>query len=277
MWVCLSLLSALCLLPGGGAESQGGGPRCQPAPDWKIGEASKMDSLRQKLEGQGLMNINYMVVNDQNMQAQRLHPLLTTRLSSNIQLYKQGDQDANVWHALKGEKDDFLVYDRCGRLTYHISLPYSIIGQGHVETAIKDTYCKRICGNCSHESVDVPEECSRPVEARPEEAAAAAAAGGAGTRVEEEAGHGDGHGRGHHAHDHGHHHGHHGHGDQQGVAHGQHHGNGNHHGDRGQHQHDVSQQRPADDADFLLLLSGDQRAVAPGPQEVQGAAVMRRP
>lgn len=40
---------------------------------------------------------------------------------------------------------------RCGRLTHHISLPYSVIGVGHVEGAIKDTYCKRMCGECTHE------------------------------------------------------------------------------------------------------------------------------
>ncbi|CAL8345043.1 unnamed protein product [Lota lota] len=74
-----------------------------------------MDSLRQKLENQGLVNVNYMVVNHQGMQAQRLHSMLTTRLSSSIKLYKQGDQDADVWQALNGEKDDFLVYDRSGR------------------------------------------------------------------------------------------------------------------------------------------------------------------
>lgn len=40
---------------------------------------------------------------------------------------------------------------RCGRLTHHIALPYSIIGTGHLETAIRDTYCDRICGECTHE------------------------------------------------------------------------------------------------------------------------------
>lgn len=40
---------------------------------------------------------------------------------------------------------------RCGRLTHHISLPYTIIGQGHVEGAIKEAYCKRLCGECTHE------------------------------------------------------------------------------------------------------------------------------
>ncbi|CAL8330918.1 unnamed protein product [Arctogadus glacialis] len=177
-----------------------------------------MDSLRQKLENQGLVNVSYMVINHQGIQAQGLHSMLTTRLSSSISLYKQGDQDADVWQALKGEKDDFLIYDRCGRLTYHIALPYSIIGQGHVENAIKDTYCKRICGDCSHESVDVPAECTRPVVARPD-------AAGVDTAVREEGvAHGDGHGRGHHGQ--GHHHG-----DQQVVAHAGHdHGHRHHHG-----------------------------------------------
>ncbi|KAF7665355.1 hypothetical protein LDENG_00146010 [Lucifuga dentata] len=159
MWVCLSLLLTLCLLHGGGAESDGGGSRCQLPPDWKIGEASKMDSLRQKLENQGLESVSYMVINHQGEQAQRLHSILEQRLAQSITLHKQDKQQPDVWQKLNGEKDDFLIYDRCGRLTYHISLPYSIIGHGHIEDAIKDTYCKRICGNCTYESSEIPEAC----------------------------------------------------------------------------------------------------------------------
>jgi len=42
MWACLTLLLTLCLLHGGGAESEGGGPRCQLPPAWKIGEVEPM-------------------------------------------------------------------------------------------------------------------------------------------------------------------------------------------------------------------------------------------
>lgn len=42
MWACLGLLVALCLLHGGGAESDGGGPRCQVAPGWKVGALDPM-------------------------------------------------------------------------------------------------------------------------------------------------------------------------------------------------------------------------------------------
>uniref|UniRef100_A0A3B3DYY8 Selenoprotein P N-terminal domain-containing protein n=1 Tax=Oryzias melastigma TaxID=30732 RepID=A0A3B3DYY8_ORYME len=165
MWAGLSLLLALCLLHGGRAESEGGGPRCQPAAAWKIGEVDPMkestgrvtvvalllDGLHKKLQGQGLTDVVFMVVNHQGEQAQRLHPLLQERLSQDIALYKQHKHQPDVWQILNGEKDDFFIYDRCGRLTHHLSLPYNIIGHGHVERAIREAYCNRMCGECAFE------------------------------------------------------------------------------------------------------------------------------
>lgn len=174
-----------------------------------------MDGLRQKLESQGLKDVAYMVVNQQGEQAQRLHAMLAQRLSVNITLYQQSEQQPDVWQALGGEKDDFLIYDRCGRLTRHISLPYSVIGPGHVESGIKEAYCSRTCGDCTHESVETPVECAVRADAQPEADAAPA--------VEDDAA------RGHH---HGHHHGHGHHGGNHGVQpHGQDHHHGRQHGD----------------------------------------------
>lgn len=42
MRACLGLLLTLCMLHGGGAESDGDGPRCQQPPLWKIGELEPM-------------------------------------------------------------------------------------------------------------------------------------------------------------------------------------------------------------------------------------------
>lgn len=178
-----------------------------------------MDGLRQKLESQGLKDVVYMVVNHQGGQSQRLHTMLAQRLTETITLYKQGEQQPDVWQTLGGEKDDFFIYDRCGRLTQHISLPYSIIGQGHVESAIKDTYCKRICGECTHESTEIPEECKEKADAQP-----------VAPPVEEDTGN---------AHHHGHHHGH-GHG-HHGVNHGHDHNHGHHHGNHGGHDSEHGQ------------------------------------
>lgn len=181
------------------------------------------------------MNVNYMVVNHQGMQAQRLHEMLNKRLSSSISLHKQEEHQPDVWQALSGDKDDFLIYDRCGRLTDHISLPYSIIGQGHIENAIKQSYCKRPCGDCMHEpSGDLPAVCNGPVESRPE------GEGPAAVEVETEPGRGHGHG---------HHHGEqhvagHTHGQGHGHHHGDHHGAGHAHG---QNQHGHSEHRQGHD------------------------------
>ncbi|KAM7416029.1 hypothetical protein PAMA_018209 [Pampus argenteus] len=212
-----------------------------------------MDGLRQKLESQGLKDVIYMVINHQGEQAQRLHRMLEQRLSENITLYKQLEQQPDVWQTLNGEKDDFLIYDRCGRLTHHISLPYSIIGQGHVEGAIKDTYCTRKCGNCTHESTETPEECKEKADTQPDADGAPA--------VEEDTGHGHHHGRHHGRHGH---HGHHGHG----INHGHDHGHGE--SQQGVRQQGYEQQQ-GQHLDF-----GQQQAVQIHhmPQEAQGVPDM---
>uniref|UniRef100_A0A3Q1F139 Selenoprotein P n=1 Tax=Acanthochromis polyacanthus TaxID=80966 RepID=A0A3Q1F139_9TELE len=232
-------------------EFEGGGPRCLLPPAWKIGDVepmkgamgrvtvvallqaimvsdgfllNRMDGLHQQLESEGLKNVTYMVVNHQGVQAQRLHTMMAQRLSENITLYKQDEQQPDVWQTLRGDKDDFLIYDRCGRLTHHISLPYSIIGQGHIEGAIRDAYCQRTCGECAYESAEIPEECKQKSDAQP------------GTSAVDDTGHGHGHDHGH-GHHHGHHHGHghHHHGADQGFhprgfGHGHDHNHGQHQG-----------------------------------------------
>lgn len=42
MWKCFNVLLTLCLLHGGGAESDGGGARCQIPPGWQIGDVDPM-------------------------------------------------------------------------------------------------------------------------------------------------------------------------------------------------------------------------------------------
>ncbi|TWW60591.1 Selenoprotein P [Takifugu flavidus] len=117
-------------------------------------QASRMDSLRQRLENQGLRDVVYMVVSHQGAHAQGLHAMLAQRLTEHISLYKQDEALPDVWQTLGGNNNDFFIYDRCGRLTHRISLPYSIIGHGHVERAVKDTYCNSLCGECTHEHLE---------------------------------------------------------------------------------------------------------------------------
>ncbi|MCI4381355.1 hypothetical protein PGIGA_G00250930 [Pangasianodon gigas] len=204
----------------GGEERCGGlsASPCWPPCWWAVGlRAARLDELRQKLQDAGFVNITYMVVNSQDENSRRLHSLLEKKLSDNIALYKQNPEDPDVWSLAKVEKDDFQIYDRCGRLTHHLSLPYTILSQPHVEDAIRNTYCTAVCGDCQLEHSDDLEACNRTKE---EET----------PKTEEEDHH-------HHHHHGGHHHGHHHHG---GHHHGHHHHGHHHHGGHhhGHHPHD---------------------------------------
>uniref|UniRef100_A0A672TUP0 Selenoprotein P n=1 Tax=Strigops habroptila TaxID=2489341 RepID=A0A672TUP0_STRHB len=168
MWAGLGLVLALCLLLGGGTESQ----YCKEPPEWHIGEENPMLNsrgsvtvvallqvcfldysppyLRVKLENEGLVNISYIVVNHQGSYAQRKFHLLQESVSEYITVYQQDEQQDDVWTKLNGNKDDFLIYDRCGRLVYHLGLPYSFLSFDYVEESIKIAYCEKKCGNCSY-------------------------------------------------------------------------------------------------------------------------------
>ena len=186
MWRSLGLALALCLLPSGGAESQGQSSACYKAPEWYIGDqnpmlnsegkvtvvallqaswylcllqASRLEDLRIKLESQGYFNISYIVVNHQGSPSQLKHSHLKKQVSEHIAVYRQEEDGIDVWTLLNGNKDDFLIYDRCGRLVYHLGLPYSFLTFPYVEEAIKIAYCEERCGNCNLTSLEDEDFC----------------------------------------------------------------------------------------------------------------------
>ncbi|XP_035660700.1 selenoprotein P-like [Branchiostoma floridae] len=56
---------------------------------------------------------------------------------------------ADVWGLLDGRKDDFIIYDRCGRLARHIRMPEAWLVRPDVEDAIREVYAESPCGNCA--------------------------------------------------------------------------------------------------------------------------------
>uniref|UniRef100_A0A670YM85 Selenoprotein P n=1 Tax=Pseudonaja textilis TaxID=8673 RepID=A0A670YM85_PSETE len=173
MWAGLGLALVLCLLPGGGTEHQG---RCKEPPGWRIGVEYPMiksrgtvtvvaleknecikcyllirlEDLQLKLGNSGLVNITFIVVNHQGHQSQLKYQLLREKVSEDIPVYQQNATQPDIWATLKGKKDDFLIYDRCGRLVYHLGLPYTFLSFPYVEKAIQIAYCEDTCGNCSY-------------------------------------------------------------------------------------------------------------------------------
>uniref|UniRef100_A0A8C8RAN3 Selenoprotein P n=1 Tax=Pelusios castaneus TaxID=367368 RepID=A0A8C8RAN3_9SAUR len=137
-------------------------------------QASRLEDLRVKLEVEGLVNISYVVVNHQGISSQRKIHILKEKVSENITVYQQDKEQADVWNLLNGNKDDFLIYDRCGRLVYHLGLPYSFLTFPYVEESIKIAYCEYNCGNCSYTMPDVEDICknvSKTPDEKPAEAA----------------------------------------------------------------------------------------------------------
>uniref|UniRef100_A0A8C3RM15 Selenoprotein P n=2 Tax=Chelydra serpentina TaxID=8475 RepID=A0A8C3RM15_CHESE len=100
-----------------------------------------------------------MVVNHQGIHSQLKIHTLREKVSENITVYQQDEKQHDVWTTLNGNKDDFLIYDRCGRLVYHLGLPYSFLTFPYVEESIKIAYCEYKCGNCSYMTPVVEDIC----------------------------------------------------------------------------------------------------------------------
>lgn len=118
---------------------------------------------------EGYANISYIVVNHQGFHSQQKYKLLKSQVSDYIPVYQQEENQTDVWTLLDGKKDDFLVYDRCGRLVYQIGLPFSFLSFPYVEEAIKIAYCENKCGNCSLMTLEDEEFCKNVSLASPEE------------------------------------------------------------------------------------------------------------
>ncbi|CAI5787619.1 Hypothetical predicted protein [Podarcis lilfordi] len=114
-----------------------------------------------------------MVINHQGHHSQLKYNQLREKVSEHIPVYQQDAKQPDVWTTLSGKKDDFLIYDRCGRLVYHLGLPYSFLSFPYVEEAIQITYCESKCGNCSYLTPEIEEICrniSKKPDEKPEEA-----------------------------------------------------------------------------------------------------------
>ncbi|KAL8178798.1 UNVERIFIED_CONTAM: hypothetical protein K2H54_056570 [Gekko kuhli] len=90
-----------------------------------------------------------MIVNEKTPFSRAMYWELKRHAPEGIPVYQQEILEPDVWQILHGDKDDFLIYDRCSKLTFHIQLPYSFLHFPYVEAAVHHTYHKDYCGNCS--------------------------------------------------------------------------------------------------------------------------------
>lgn len=55
-----------------------------------------------------------MIVNEQDPHSRAMFWELERRAPSDVPVYQQSPLQSDVWEALDGDKDDFLIYDRWG-------------------------------------------------------------------------------------------------------------------------------------------------------------------
>lgn len=98
-----------------------------------------------------MTGVSFLIVNEQDAMSRAMYWELKRRAPPGVPVYQQAPLQKDVWEILDGDKDDFLIYDRCGLLTFHVVLPYSLLNHPYVEAAIRATYFKNIC-NCTDNS-----------------------------------------------------------------------------------------------------------------------------
>ncbi|XP_058800565.1 uncharacterized protein LOC131669594 [Phymastichus coffea] len=65
----------------------------------------------------------------------------------------QDSAELQIWPKLRAFRDQILVIDRCGRLTYQVIVPWSILHFPYVKAAILSTYKDEPCGRCEFQQL----------------------------------------------------------------------------------------------------------------------------
>lgn len=97
-----------------------------------------------------MSNMQILIVNEAEKQSINLYNKLK-RSASNIPVYQdkvESPRNTTIWSLLNGGKDDFYIYDRCGRLAYYVPYPISFLYRPYAQAAILSTYFGEPCGPC---------------------------------------------------------------------------------------------------------------------------------
>lgn len=71
-----------------------------------------LGGLRAKLNRSNMSDVSFMIVNERDAHSRAMYWELKRRAPPGIPVYQQSPFQDDVWEALDGDKDDFLVYDR---------------------------------------------------------------------------------------------------------------------------------------------------------------------
>lgn len=100
-------------------------------------------------------DLQILIVNENEQQSKYLITKLKFKANP-IPVYQDNvevERNKTIWSLLEGGKDDFYIYDRCGRLTYYVPYPISFLYRPYAKAAILSTYIDEPCGPCPPEEL----------------------------------------------------------------------------------------------------------------------------
>lgn len=109
-----------------------------------------MSGLFNDSQSAGMSEMKILIVNEAERASIRLYNKLQ-RSAKNIPVYQdrfETPRNKTIWKLLGGGKDDFYIYDRCGRLAYYVPYPISFLYRPYAQAAILSTYFGEPCGPC---------------------------------------------------------------------------------------------------------------------------------
>ncbi|XP_078621309.1 uncharacterized protein LOC144887783 [Branchiostoma floridae x Branchiostoma japonicum] len=112
------------------------------------------ESLRSTLVEEGLTDISFGAVNSHLYTA----PLEIGEIERRVGFpVYQDTAEEEIWKLLDARKDDFIIYDRCGRLVRHVRMPQAHMDNPDVENIIRSVYHHSPCGPCATPPVPMDE------------------------------------------------------------------------------------------------------------------------
>ncbi|XP_029177029.1 probable serine/threonine-protein kinase DDB_G0282963 [Nylanderia fulva] len=75
-----------------------------------------------------------------------INDFLTTKDNEPEIIYLE--DEFRIWERFRASKNQVVIIDRCGQLTYHVMVPWSILYFPYVKAAILSTYKEDPCGGC---------------------------------------------------------------------------------------------------------------------------------
>ncbi|RLU26421.1 hypothetical protein DMN91_000215, partial [Ooceraea biroi] len=150
-------------------------------PSWQYSfrQAVMLNVLSSRMRKSGFPDIRFFAISpppdltqddtedDEEIEAWRqiatMFPDTENFVNINADIFKEGNSEIiflrdgpqlQIWKTFRASKDQVVVIDRCGRLTYQVIVPWSILHLPYVKATILSTCLEDPCGGCDPRNVD---------------------------------------------------------------------------------------------------------------------------